>query len=70
MRHNPAEALGAKIAYLEDLGEAVLALDRQGWRVADIVRALCGGPMFIEFITLGQFARRRLVLSYLGKNDG
>jgi glyoxylase-like metal-dependent hydrolase (beta-lactamase superfamily II) len=70
VRHNPAEALGAKIAYLEDLGEAVLALDRQGWRVADIVRALCGGPMFIEFITLGHFARRRLVLSYLGMNDG
>jgi len=55
-----------KITYLEELGEAVLALDRKGWRVPDIVRALCGGPMLLEFVTLGQFSRRRLVHSYLG----
>ena len=70
VRHNPAAALGAKIAYLEELGDAVAALDRQGWSVPDITRALCGGPMFIEFVTLGHFSRRRLVLSYLGMNDG
>jgi glyoxylase-like metal-dependent hydrolase (beta-lactamase superfamily II) len=69
VRHNPAEALNAKIAHLEELGEAVLALDQQGWGISDIVRALCGGPMLIEFITLGHFSRRQLVLSCLGRND-
>jgi glyoxylase-like metal-dependent hydrolase (beta-lactamase superfamily II) len=68
VRQNPDEALGAKIGYLEGLGEAVLALDRQDWAVRDIIRALCGGPMFIELVTLGRFSRRSLVLSYLGVN--
>jgi glyoxylase-like metal-dependent hydrolase (beta-lactamase superfamily II) len=69
VRENPARALAAKVAYLEDLGEAVLALNRRGWAVQDIVQALCGGPMFIEFFTLGHFSRRWLVLSYLGMNS-
>lgn len=69
VRDNPAEALNGKVTYLEQLGEAVLTLTRKGWRVPDIVRALCGGPMLIEFITLGQFSRRQLVHSYLGLND-
>jgi glyoxylase-like metal-dependent hydrolase (beta-lactamase superfamily II) len=69
VRNSPAEALAAKIDYLEELGEAVLKLQQQGWGVSQIVRALCGGPMLIEFITLGHFARRRLVLSYLSRND-
>ena len=68
VREDPAKELCAKIAYLEGLGEAVLALDRQGWSVPEIVRALCGGPMLIELITLGHFSRRWLVLSYLGRN--
>ncbi len=68
VRENPAEALAAKIAHLETLGERVLELDRQGKSVAEIVRALCGGPMLIEFITLGHFSRRWLVRSYLGLN--
>jgi hypothetical protein len=37
--------------------------------VSEIVRAVCGAPMLIEFVTLGHFSRRRLVLSYLGMND-
>lgn len=69
VRDHPAESLGTKIAYLEQLGDAVLALHRQGWGVSDIVRTLCGGPMLLEFITLGHFSRRRLVLSYLGRYD-
>ena len=69
VRDNPAQALEEKIAYLEALGERVSALHRQGRSVSEIVRALLGGPMLIEFITLGHFSRRRLVLSYLGKND-
>jgi glyoxylase-like metal-dependent hydrolase (beta-lactamase superfamily II) len=69
VRDNPAEALAAKIDYLEELGEAVLKFHQRGWGVSQIVRALCGGPMLIEFVTLGHFARRRLVLSYLNQND-
>jgi glyoxylase-like metal-dependent hydrolase (beta-lactamase superfamily II) len=64
-RDDPATALDAKINYLEELGDAVLTLHRQGWPVPAIVRALCGGPMLIEFVTLGHFTRRQLVLSYL-----
>ena len=69
VRSNPKGELLAKIAYLEELGEGVLALHQQGRRVSEIVRALCGGPMLLEFITLGHFSRRQLVRSYLGMND-
>ncbi len=69
VRDNPARELAAKIAYLEELGERVLELHQQGLSVKEIVRALCGGPMLIEFITLGHFSRRRLILSYLGMNQ-
>lgn len=69
VRDKPADELAAKIAYLEELGEHVLELHRQGRSVQEIVRALCGGPMLIEIITLGHFSRRRLVLSYLGMNS-
>jgi len=69
VRDDPARELAAKIAHLEGLGERVLALHRQGRSVNEIVRALLGGPMLIEVITLGHFSRRRLVLSYLGMND-
>jgi glyoxylase-like metal-dependent hydrolase (beta-lactamase superfamily II) len=69
VRKNPDEALRAKITYLEKLGESVLSLHRQGWSVSKIARALCGRPMLIEYITLGHFSRRQLVLSYL-RSDG
>lgn len=69
VRDNPMQVLEDKITYLEALGEKVQALYRQGRRVSEIVRALLGGPMLLEFITLGHFSRRRLVLSYLGMND-
>jgi glyoxylase-like metal-dependent hydrolase (beta-lactamase superfamily II) len=69
VRDNPAQALQAKISYLEELGERVLELQRQGRDVPAIVRAVCGRPMPIEFLTLGHFSRRQLVLSYLGMND-
>lgn len=69
VRDDPAVELAAKIAHLEELGEAVLELHRQGQSVDEIVRTLCGGPMLIEVITLGHFSRRRLVRSYLGMNQ-
>jgi glyoxylase-like metal-dependent hydrolase (beta-lactamase superfamily II) len=65
VRDNPAAEIVAKIEHLEGLGERVLALHRQGRSVEQIVRALLGGPMPIELITLGRFSRRWLVRSYL-----
>ncbi len=65
VRDDPARALAAKIDYLEALGERVEELHRQGRSVREIVRAVCGGPMLIEFITRGHFARQWLVRSYL-----
>jgi glyoxylase-like metal-dependent hydrolase (beta-lactamase superfamily II) len=65
---HPKRALAAKIEHLERLGERVCQLDRDGVPIARIARTLCGGPMFIELLTLGHFSRRRLVLSYLGRN--
>lgn len=66
VREQPAKALSAKIAYLEEMGERVLGLYQQGLRVKEIVPEVFGGPMLIELITLGHFSRRHLVLSYLG----
>jgi glyoxylase-like metal-dependent hydrolase (beta-lactamase superfamily II) len=68
VRENPNQELDSKIAYLEDFGGRVLELHLKGWSARAIVRALCGGAMQIEWITLGHFTRRNLVLSYLGVN--
>jgi glyoxylase-like metal-dependent hydrolase (beta-lactamase superfamily II) len=65
VRDDPAHALRAKIAHLEELGERALALHRQGRSDGKIARALCGGPMLIEAITLGHFSRRQLVRAFL-----
>ncbi len=67
IRENPIAEIESKIRYLEEFGDKVLELHRKGWGVNAIVRALCGKPMFIELVTLGNFARRHLVFSYLGK---
>ena len=64
-RENPKEALVSKINYLEEVGGKVLALHRKGEREGEIVRRLFGGPMQIELITWGHFARIHLVRSYL-----
>jgi glyoxylase-like metal-dependent hydrolase (beta-lactamase superfamily II) len=68
VRDNPKQELESKIAYLEEFGGRVLELHRKGWGVQAIVHALCGSAMQIEWITLGHFTRRNLVLSYLGLN--
>jgi glyoxylase-like metal-dependent hydrolase (beta-lactamase superfamily II) len=65
VRREPQKELAAKIAYLEGLGEQVLTLQRQGKSAGQIERALLGGPMWVELVTLGHFSRRHLVLSYL-----
>ena len=69
VRNNPAEVLANKAAYLEKLGERILDLHQKGWDISAITRQVCGRPMVIEFITLGHFSRRHLVLSYLGLRD-
>lgn len=68
VKDNPRDVLDAKIAYLEQTGQKVLTLQRQGRSIGAIARRLFGGPMSIEFFTLGHFSRRQLVLSYLNKN--
>ena len=65
VRKNPSDEIQEKIEYLEGLGERVLELHHKGLSVDTNVRAECGGPMFIEAFTLGQFSRRNLVRSYL-----
>ena len=67
VRENPQGELLQKIAYLEAMGERVLALYRKGENVNTIASVLFGSPMFIEVITLGHFSRKNLVRSYLRK---
>lgn len=69
VRDGPAQAQAEKIAYLEQLGERVLELDKRGKSVSEIVRALLGGPMLVELLTLGYFSRKWLVCSYLRANN-
>jgi glyoxylase-like metal-dependent hydrolase (beta-lactamase superfamily II) len=65
VRENPCEEIHLKSAYYQDLGERIIEYYNQGWSVEAIARAVCGGPMWIEFVTLGHFSRRWLVTSYL-----
>ena len=65
VRENPATEIREKIEYLEEMGRQVLELHRKVRSLDAIVRALCGGPMFIEVFTLGHFSRRNLVRSFL-----
>jgi len=65
IRENPRDELRRKVAYLEEMGELVLALHDQGASVDATARTLFGSPMFIEVFTLGHFSRRNLVRSFL-----
>jgi len=65
IREQPKKELVSKIDHLEELGGKVLDLHHRGWSVNSIVRHLCGKPMWIEAVTLGNFSRRHLILSYL-----
>lgn len=69
VRENPKTELESKIAYLEDFGGRVLELHHKGWDANAITRQLCGRPMLIEWVTLGNFTRRHLVRSYLGNRQ-
>ncbi len=65
VRDHPAAELTRKIDYLEGLGAQVRDLHRQGLTVRTIADRLCGGPMLVEWITLGHMSRQHLVRSYL-----
>ncbi len=65
VREDAGPALAAKIDYLERLGDRVRALDREGRGVPEIARSVCGGPMLVEWVTLGHMTREHLVRSYL-----
>ena len=65
VREQPAQEIAAKITYLEELGGKVLDLHKKGWSVSAIVRALLGGSIWVELVTLGHFSRRELALAYL-----
>lgn len=64
-KENRFQELIDKIDYYEALGEEMLDLQRQGLSERQIVRRLCGGPMTVEWVTLGHFSRRWLARSYL-----
>ena len=68
-QEHPQAELRAKIDYLEDLGERVLALHASGYSERAITRRLMGKPMLVEKVTLGHFSRRRLVRAYLCQNE-
>lgn len=65
VREDPITALLKKIEYLEERGQEVLELYREGWGERDIARHLFGRWMTVELITCGDFSRRHLVKSYL-----
>ena len=65
VRLQPLKEMEEKVAYYEARGRQVLELHRQGLGEAEIARRLFGGPMWVELITLGHFARRNLVRAYI-----
>lgn len=64
-RLKPESDLKSKIGYLEGTGEEIINLANQGYGLEEISHKIFGGPMWIEFITLGHFSRRCLTRSYL-----
>lgn len=59
------QALREKIIYLQELGERILEMHRQGMDENKIVRKVCGPWMPVELFTEGDFSRIALVRSYL-----
>jgi glyoxylase-like metal-dependent hydrolase (beta-lactamase superfamily II) len=68
VRSDPKVELLAKIAYLQEKSERVLELHRRGCSLGAIARQVFGGPMPVEFVTMGNFTRRHMVSSILRRN--
>ncbi|MBA4394407.1 MAG: hypothetical protein C0407_12720, partial [Desulfobacca sp.] len=56
IRKDPLEEIKAKITYLEDLGERILKLNRQGMSLWNIRKRVLGLEMPIAYYTLGHFS--------------
>lgn len=69
VRDNPKQELSAKIDYLEKTGEKVLEMRKKGLSKKAIAKNVFGGPMWIEYVTLGHFTRAGLVNSYLKRDE-
>ena len=57
--------LEEKVEYLEELGERILSLHKEGLAASRIRRRLFGRELAIRYLTLGHFSGQRLVESYL-----
>ena len=57
--------LETKLQYLEELGERILSLHKQGLSPTRIRRQVFGRELPIRYVTLGHFSGQRLVDSYL-----
>ena len=65
--HSHEDHIGAN-GYLQRQREG-LEIRAHPWLCRYWPTRAAGSPLLIEAITLGHFSRRRLVLSYLGRND-
>jgi glyoxylase-like metal-dependent hydrolase (beta-lactamase superfamily II) len=65
IRTEGARHLQAKIDYLENLGERIQELHRQGLSERRIRRTLFGREVSLTYLTLGHFSGLRLIRSYL-----
>jgi glyoxylase-like metal-dependent hydrolase (beta-lactamase superfamily II) len=65
VRAEGRQHLGEKVVYLEELGEQIYALHKEGLSARRISRRLLGREMPIAYVTLGHFSGLRLVQSYL-----
>jgi glyoxylase-like metal-dependent hydrolase (beta-lactamase superfamily II) len=65
VRTGGRQHLEEKVAYLEELGEQIYALHKEGLSARRISRRLLGREMPIAYVTFGHFSGLRLVQSYL-----
>lgn len=62
---DPVAALREKVAYYREMEGRIRAMHGRGMGVGAIARALFGGPMTVEWVTMGHFSRRNLVRAFL-----
>jgi glyoxylase-like metal-dependent hydrolase (beta-lactamase superfamily II) len=65
VREDPLPDLLKKIAYLEELGEQVLTLHRQGMTILRIRRRLLGRESLMAYLTFGHFSGYGLIRSFI-----
>ena len=65
VRKNPIQDLADKISYLEETGQKIMELHRQGLSCREIRKKLFGPEMAIRYFTLGHFSGLNLVRSYI-----